>query len=103
VPESLVVDEPSPTVGPVAKLALIDAEVLGNNQCAHLVQDVVPGKRPEPCVGSGAPDHPQLVQLSKSSSCSLDAREVELIQLLGGENPMLVKVKEDELISFGDR
>jgi hypothetical protein len=53
-------------------------------------------------VGTGTPDHAQLVQLSKPSSCSLDAWEVKLIHLLGGENPMLMKVKTDELISFGD-
>jgi hypothetical protein len=54
-------------------------------------------------VRTGAPDHPQVVELSKPSSCSLDAWEVELVELLGGENPMLVKVKTDELISFGER
>jgi len=28
---------------------------------------------------------------------------VKLVELIGGENPMLVKVETDELISFGDR
>jgi hypothetical protein len=33
----------------------------------------------------------------------LDAGEVKLEELIGGKDPMLVKVKTDELISFGDR
>jgi len=28
---------------------------------------------------------------------------VELVQLFGGKDSMLVKIKTDELISFGDR
>ena len=52
---------------------------------------------------AGAPDHAKLVEPSKASSCSLDALEVKLVQLFGGKDPMLVKIKTDELISFGDR
>jgi hypothetical protein len=48
-----------------------------------------------------SPDHPQLVELGQSCSCSLDAGEVELKQLIAGEDSMLVKVQTDELISFG--
>jgi hypothetical protein len=32
----------------------------------------------------------------------LDAGEVEIEKLLRGKDPMLVKIKTDELISFGD-
>jgi hypothetical protein len=41
--------------------------------------------------------------LRETCSCSLDAGEVELVKLIGGEDSMLVKIKTDELISFGDR
>jgi hypothetical protein len=40
--------------------------------------------------------------LRESCSCSLDAGEVELSKLIGGKDSMLVKIKTDELISFGD-
>jgi len=33
----------------------------------------------------------------------LDALEVKFEQLTGGKDPVLVKVKTDELISFGNR
>jgi hypothetical protein len=103
VPETLVVDQRPLLVAVVADLALIDAEMLGNDHCAELVQDVVPGKRAQMRTRAGAPDHPKLVEPTKASSCSLDALEVELVQLFGGKDPMLVKIQTDELISFGDR
>jgi hypothetical protein len=49
------------------------------------------------------PDHPHLVELGQPCSCSLDAREVKLEQLIGGKDTMFMKVKTDELISFGSR
>jgi hypothetical protein len=61
------------------------------------------GKRAHVSTRARAPNHPQLVELSKTSSCSLDALEVKLVHLIGGKDTMLVKVKTDELISFGDR
>jgi hypothetical protein len=103
VPEALVVDERALLVSSVADLALIDAEVLGNDHGPDLVQDVVPGKRAEVSPRAIPPDHPQLVKLRESCSCSLDAGEVELVKLFGGKDSMLVKIQTDELISFGDR
>ena len=49
------------------------------------------------------PDHPHLVELGEACSCSLDAGEMELVQLMGGKDSMLVKINAYELISFGDR
>jgi hypothetical protein len=43
------------------------------------------------------------VELGKPCSCSLDAGEVELEELIGGKDSMLMKIDTDELISFGDR
>ncbi len=53
-------------------------------------------------VRTGPPQDSQLEEEKEPGSCSLDAREMKLIHLLGGENPMLVKVHADELISLGD-
>jgi hypothetical protein len=63
----------------------------------------MPGKRAHVSTRARAPNHTQLVEPRKTSSCSLDAGEVELVQLFGGKDSMLVKIKTDELISFGDR
>jgi hypothetical protein len=103
VPESLVVDQRPLLVAAVADLVLIDAEVLGNDQRTHIVQDVVPGKRAHVSTRAGAPEHLQLAEPRKPGSCSLDALEVKLVELFGGKDPMLVKIQTDELISFGDR
>jgi hypothetical protein len=43
------------------------------------------------------------VQLEEPCPCSLDTREVKLEQLISGENPMFMKIKTDELISFSSR
>src|SRR6266508_2691681 len=60
VPEPLAVDQRALPVVPAADIVLIDAEVLGNDHRAHLVE------------------------LGKASSCSLDAGAVELEQLIDG-------------------
>jgi hypothetical protein len=102
VPKPLAVNQrPLPVVA-VADLALIDAEVLGNDHGADLVDDVVPGERPKMRTWSVPPDHTHLVELRETCSCSLDAGEVKLVKLMGGKDPMLMKMKADELISFGD-
>ena len=49
------------------------------------------------------PQHAQLVEPRQPCTCSLDALEVKFEQLIGGKDPVLVKVKTDELISFGNR
>jgi hypothetical protein len=38
------------------------------------------------------------MELEQPSSCSLDAGEVNLEELIGGEDPMLVEIETDELI-----
>jgi hypothetical protein len=43
------------------------------------------------------------VETREARSCSLRTREVELEQLLGGKDPVLVKIDTDELISVRDR
>jgi hypothetical protein len=49
------------------------------------------------------PEDAHLVQLEEPCPCSLDTREVKLEQLVSGENPMFMKIKTDELISFSSR
>jgi hypothetical protein len=77
--------------------------VLGNDHGAHVVQDVMPGKRAQVSTRARAPDDLQLVEPRKTSSCSLDAGEVEFMKLIGGKDSMLMKIQTDELISFGNR
>jgi hypothetical protein len=43
------------------------------------------------------------MELRQPGSCSLDAVEVKLEQLIGGKDPMLMKIKTDQLISLGNR
>jgi hypothetical protein len=40
------------------------------------------------------------LELEQPSSCSLDAREVKLEELIGGEDPMLMEIETDELIAM---
>jgi hypothetical protein len=84
-------------------LTELDPEMLGHDPGPHLVERVVPRKRSEMCTGSVPPEHSQLVQLRQPCSRSLDALEVKFEQLIGGKDSMLVKVKTDQLISFGNR
>src|SRR6266508_996154 len=84
VPEPLAVDQRALPVVPAADIVLIDAEVLGNDHRAHLVQNVVPREGTQMSTGTVPPDHPHLVELGKASSCSLDAGAVELEQLIDG-------------------
>ena len=45
---------------------------------------------------TGPPEDSQLVEMQQPGSCALDAREMKLVQLFGGEDPMLVKIDADE-------
>ncbi len=77
--------------------------MLGNDPGADLIQRVVPGKRPKRSAGPVPPQDPHVVEPQESCSCPLKACKVKLEQLIGGEDPMLMQVDTDELISFGSR
>jgi hypothetical protein len=77
--------------------------MLAHDPGTDLVQGVVPGKRPEMSTGPVPPEDSHVVELEQSCSCPLKACEVQLEQLIGGEDPMLVKVDTDELISLRSR
>ncbi len=62
----------------------------------------MPGERADLGVRTSPPDDAQLEEMKQSGSCPLDAREVKLVDLLRGENPMFVKVDADQLIPLGD-
>ena len=78
-------------------------QVLGHDLCADPIQRVVPGKGAEVGPGAVPPQDPQLVEPCQAGAGTLDAREVELVKLLGGEDPMLGKIDADELIPVRER
>jgi hypothetical protein len=96
------VDECALAVVPVADLARVNPEVLGHDPGPDLVQDVVPGKGTDLRVGTRPPEDAELMELEQPGPGPLDAGEVELVQLLGGKDPVFVKVDADELISGGE-
>jgi hypothetical protein len=100
VPEPGAVDEGPFPVLAVADLPKLDPEMLGYDPGADLVEGVVPGKRPEMSARPVSPEDSHVVELEQSCSCPLKACEVQLKQLIGGEDAMLIQVDTDELISF---
>jgi hypothetical protein len=102
VPKQGAVDDRALAVASVTDLARIDVEEGGGDPGADLIQDVVPGERPVLDVGTDPPEHTELAEMHEPGPGTLDAREVKLIDLLGGEDPMLVEIDADELISFGE-
>ena len=43
------------------------------------------------------------MELEQPCSCALNACEVKLAKVIGGEDPMFIEVDKHELISFGSR
>ena len=103
VSEPEAVEHPERTVEAESQLVRLDAPALGHDESTELVEDVVPGERPRLSLRSSPPQKPQPVKLQQSLPGSWVAREVKLVQLDGGEDPVLEQVDADPLISFGDR
>src|SRR6266511_4345389 len=103
VSEPGAVQHPERTVESEPELVRLDPPALGHDKCSGLVEDVVPGQRPGLSLGSCPPQESQPVKLKQSLSRSWVAREVELVQLDGREDPVLEQVGADPLIPFGER
>jgi hypothetical protein len=94
------IDEgPFPVVS-VADRAKLHPEMLGHDPGADLIQGVMPRQGSEMSARSVPPEDSHVVEPEQSCSCPLKACKVQLEHLIGGQNPMLVQVDTDELISF---
>jgi hypothetical protein len=90
MPEPRVIHEGALSVFAVADRLELEPKMLGHDLRADTIQRVVPRKRPELRPGSVPPQDAHGVETREARSCSLRTREVELEQLLGGKDPMLV-------------
>src|SRR6266508_2995176 len=94
---SSAVQHPENTVESEPELVRLDPPALRHDERSGLVEDVVPWERPGLSLRSGPPEKPQPVKLQQSFPRSWVAREVKLVQLDGGEDPVLEQVDADPL------